>query len=135
MNLQYSIDQNNSAWRIVDGEAVLINAETTFYYGLNSTATRIWMLLLEEDLTVEEISGRIAPDFNKTSAEISEGIDALLQELAQEKLLTSKELSNAPVLAEDILNGSSSGPIPASEWDTPRITRYDTLESLVVCGE
>ncbi len=135
MNLQYSIDQNNSAWRIVDGEAVLINAETTFYYGLNSTATRIWMLLLEEDLTGAEISGRIAPDFNKTSAEISQSVDALLQELAQEKLLTGKELSNPPVLAEDILNGRPSGPISASAWDTPRITRYDTLESLVVCGE
>ena len=135
MNLQYSIDQNNSAWRIVDGEAVLINAETTFYYGLNSSATRIWMLLLEEDLTVAEISGRIAPDFNKTSAEISQSVAALLQELAQEKLLIGKELSNPPVLAEGILNGSSSGPISASEWDTPRITRYDTLESLVVCGE
>jgi hypothetical protein len=93
------------------------------------------MLLLEEDLTVEEISGRIAPDFSKTSAEISQGVDALLQELAQEKLLTSKELSNSPVLAEHILNGSSSGPISASEWDTPRITRFDTLENLIVCGE
>jgi len=135
LNLRYSIDQNNSAWRIVDGEAVLINAETTFYYGLNSTATRIWMLLLEEDLTAEEISSRIAPDFNKTSAEISQSVNALLHELAQEKLLTGKELSNSAVHDQQTLNGRSSGTLPLSEWDTPRITRYDTLENLIVCGE
>ena len=89
--MRYSIDQDNSAWRVVDGEAVLINAETTFYYGLNPTATRIWKLLLDKDLTAEEIADGIASDSDKSSAGIAESIKCFLDELTVERLLTATE--------------------------------------------
>lgn len=135
MNLRYSIDQDNSAWRVVDGEAVLINAETTFYYGLNPSATQIWMLLLEEDLTAREIADRLAPVYGRDSSEIILGITALLDELTAEKLLTAVEsaASRHPA-AQPAADPSDTSDRPG-EWETPAITRYDTLEELIVCGE
>ena len=133
--MRYSIDQNNSAWRVVDGEAVLINAETTFYYGLNSTATRIWKLLLEADLTVEEIAGRIASDFGKSSAEITESVKTLLNQLTVEKLLTTMEATASHPSDQRIPAGLSDGDDTSGEWEIPELTRYNTLEELIVCGE
>ena len=133
--MRYSIDQNNSAWRVVDGEAVLINAETTFYYGLNSTATRIWMLLLEADLTVEEIADRIASDFDKSSAGITESIKRFVDELTVEHLLTAMESTASRPSDERILGGLGDGDDTSGEWEMPKVTRYDTLEKLIVGGE
>lgn len=135
MNLRYSIDQDNSAWRVVDGEAVLINAETTFYYGLNPSATRIWMLLLEEDLTAREIGDRLAPVYGRNPSEIIQGITGFLDELTAEKLLTAAESAAASQPAAQAATDPSGTSDLPGEWETPAITRYDTLEELIVCGE
>lgn len=133
--MRYSIDQDNSAWRVVDGEAVLINAETTFYYGLNSTATRIWRFLLEDDLTVEEIADRIAPEFGKNPPEITESVKDLLDELTIENLLTTIETDAPGRVSRSDHRGIGDEESISVEWENPRLTRYDTLEELVVCGE
>lgn len=135
MNLRYSIDQNNSAWRVVDGEAVLINAETTFYYGLNPSATQIWMLLLDEDLTAREIADRLAPACGRDPSEITQGITGFLDELTAEKLLTAAESAASRHAAEQTVADPTEASERSAEWEVPVITRYDTLEELIVCGE
>ncbi len=133
--MRYSIDQENSAWRVVDGEAVLINAETTFYYGLNPTATRIWKLLLDNDLTAEEIADGIASDSDKSSTGIAESIKCFLDELTVERLLTATEATASRPSDERLPGGLGDGDDTSGEWETPKVTRYDTLEELIVCGE
>ena len=133
--MRYAIDQDNSAWRVVDGEAVLINAETTFYYGLNPTATRIWKLLLDKDLTVEEIADGIASDFDESSAGIAESIKRFLDELTVERLLTATEATASRPSDEQLPGGLGDGDDTSGKWETPKVTRYDTLEELIVCGE
>lgn len=135
MNLRYSIDRDNSAWRVVDGEAVLINAETTFYYGLNPGATKIWMLLLDEDLTAREIADRLAPMSGSEPSELVRGIAGFLDELTEEKLLTAAESVASRQPAEQPAADSSGTSDDSVEWEPPAMTRYDTLEELIVCGE
>jgi len=131
--MRYSIDQDNSAWRVVDGEAVLINAETTFYYGLNSTATQIWKLLLDEDLTANEIADRLAPVYARSPADITEGVNTFVEELTDEKLLTVAD-STVSSPSREPHAGLADGDEPGA-WESPELTRYDTLEELIVCGE
>ena len=135
LTLRYSIDRNNSAWRAVDGEAVLINAETTFYYGLNPSATSIWMLLLDEDLTAGEIADRLAPLSGSDPSEIVQGITGLLDELTAEKLLTTVESTESGSPVEQPAADLSDAIDWSGEWAPPAMTRYDTLEELIVCGE
>ena len=132
--MRYSIDQENSAWRIVDGEAVLINAETTFYYGLNSTATRIWKLLLDEDLSANEIADRLAPVYARSSADITDGVEHFVEELTGEKLLIASDSTVASASREPYASIAEADDTPGA-WESPELTRYDTLEELIVCGE
>ena len=135
MNLRYSIDQNNSAWRVVDGEAVLINAETTFYYGLNPSATQIWKLLLDDDLTAREIADRVTLEYGMDPTEIIQSVTGFLDELTVEKLLTTAESAASSRPGEQAPTDPADGSGRSEEWELPLITRYDTLEELIVCGE
>jgi hypothetical protein len=130
---QYSIDEENSAWRIVDGEAVIINAETTFYYGLNVSATLIWQTLLEEDFSARQIAQRIAPVYSTTPDEVISGIETFLEQLAEAQMVKIREADGTPAALE----GGTTAHVVESEreWMEPKLTQYDTLEDLIACGE
>lgn len=120
----FSINPEKSAWRVVDGEAVLIHAETTYYYGLNASGTWIWQQLLEDDLSAEVLADRLAEQGGaSTAAEIA----AFLRELESEDLI---ETTNDSATTEDRSARSLD-----QEWVAPEMTRYSTLEDLIVCGE
>jgi Coenzyme PQQ synthesis protein D (PqqD) len=48
--------ENDVVWRIVEGEAVVLNVSTGHYYTLNPTATMIWELLVEQQSLNEIIA-------------------------------------------------------------------------------
>lgn len=121
----FSINPDKSAWRIVDGEAVLIHAETTYYYGLNPTGTWVWQQLLEDDLSAEVLADRLG-DQGAGPASVDE-IAAFLAELENEDLIDSREGAAA---VEDRSARSLD-----EDWVAPEMTRYSTLEDLIVCGE
>ena len=48
MTQTYVANTDRVLWRVVDGEAVLVHKETSYYYSLNTTGTVIWELLSAE---------------------------------------------------------------------------------------
>lgn len=85
--MRYSVNRDVSQWRVVDDEAVIVNVESSYYYGLNRTGTFIWGLLADEALTEDEITGRVSVAFNKPVSEVSEDVRRMLAELTSENLL------------------------------------------------
>jgi len=85
--VRFKIDPDKTFWRILDGEAVIISAETSHYYSLNRSGTFIWTLLAEGPLSEEEIVARVAAHFERSPREVSADVARLLADLRDEHLL------------------------------------------------
>jgi len=88
--MKYSVNKGNATWRILDGEAVIINNETSFYYSLNQTGTYIWNLLLEKELSLEEIIEKVSIYYQQKKEDIIDDIKKVLDDLAEEKLIEGR---------------------------------------------
>jgi Coenzyme PQQ synthesis protein D (PqqD) len=88
--LRYTVNVDNAFWRNLDGEAVIINVETSHYYSLNATGTYIWTLLADGALTLEEIVARVAEKYSRPAAEISDDVERILEHLSTENLVTTR---------------------------------------------
>jgi hypothetical protein len=86
--MHYSVNKQKASWRIVDGEAVIVNTETTYYYGLNRTGTYVWNLLVDESLTCDEIGERLRLAFSGAGEEVTPDVKGLLENLVREQLLS-----------------------------------------------
>ena len=66
----YLIQDRKTAYRVIDGEAVIVDPTTSMLYSLNPVATLIWEMS-NERTTVEEIVDRIVKEFDveRTTAE------------------------------------------------------------------
>ena len=42
LNQGYTIDNDKITYRIIDGEAVILNVDNGYYYSLNEVGTRVW---------------------------------------------------------------------------------------------
>lgn len=63
--MKYVVNSDAAAWRIVDGEAVIINLETTHYYSLNESGTFVWNLLAERPHDLDELAGALARHYEQ----------------------------------------------------------------------
>ena len=127
MSAKFSIDQDNCAYRMVDGEAILIHSETTFYYSLNDAGPKIWKVLLDGEVTVEE-AARAAGAEGEPPAELLAATESFLGELTREQFLTSSEELGEGVAAPD------AAVADGADW-MPVLTKFDSLDELLVTGE
>ena len=140
MTTRYLINSENAAWRVVEGEAVILSADTTYYYSLNETGTFLWRLLLEQDLSVDELAAGLAERFGRSAAEIAEPVGNLIERLHAERLIL--EDSNGGAGGTEVSVGELLAELEAGqetdvngEYEPPALEKFDTLEKLIVSGE
>jgi hypothetical protein len=85
--MRFQVNTDTAAWRFVDGEAVIVHAETSAYYGLNATASFIWEVILGEALSAREIGERLGARFGVDIGTIQGEVEAFLASLAAEGLV------------------------------------------------
>lgn len=122
---------DNAAWRIVDGEAVIVHAVSSAYYGLNSTATFIWQTIVSEPMASHDIAERVTARFGVTGDSIRTEVEAFLAGLEAEGL--AREATDAP-LGPSVV-AASDQPGAAGPFVPPRLARFGELEQLVLSGE
>ena len=71
--------------RMLDDEAVILDLQSGEYFGLNETGARIWELLEQHDTS--EIAQLLAGEFDVTSEQAAEEVDALIQRLLDQRLV------------------------------------------------
>jgi hypothetical protein len=86
--VKYAINHARAEWRLVDGESVIVNVETSYYYGLNRSGTLVWTALADRALSAEELAGELAAAFGIDRARARDDVDALLAELTRENLVS-----------------------------------------------
>lgn len=87
----YRVDPERVLYRFVNGEAVLINADTSYYYSLNGVGTFIWKLLAEKSRTTSELLEAIRMEYSPPMDQAARDLDNLLNELRTEGLLIREE--------------------------------------------
>lgn len=70
----------------LDGETVMMNLETSRYYGLNRVGSRVWELLAQP-MSVSELCGTLQDEFEVTPEACEQEVAALVQKLVDEKLV------------------------------------------------
>lgn len=88
--MKYSVNSDVATWRVLDGEAVIINNQTSYYYSLNGTGTFVWNLLVDNEMTLDEIVENVSSRYELEGDEIRGDITAILDNLYNEKLLERK---------------------------------------------
>ena len=74
------------AWRRVDDEVVVLDLDSSAYYSLNDTGSRMWELLAAGH-PLDKVVSLVADEYGHASADVSRDADALLKELLREKLV------------------------------------------------
>jgi len=119
------------AWRVVDGEAVIVHADSSAYYGLNATGTFIWEAILTTPLATEDIAARLSTRYGLGREAVRADVEAFLASLGEEGLLL--EVAE-PGAGPDGAAETGSGPAPG-RYEPPTLAKFGELEQLVLSGE
>jgi hypothetical protein len=79
----------------IDGETILIHLGTGAYYSLDGVGAEIWQLVVE-GASCDERVARIAERYDADPALVRRTVEALVDELVGESLLTTAETELAP---------------------------------------
>jgi MinD-like ATPase involved in chromosome partitioning or flagellar assembly len=76
-----------TAWRIIEGEAVILSMDTKVLRGLNPVGSRIWELI-DGQRSLEDIVGVIVQEFDVMPGDAAQDVRAFIQELLDRGLVT-----------------------------------------------
>ncbi|MBI2153258.1 MAG: PqqD family protein [Candidatus Rokubacteria bacterium] len=76
-----------TAWRIIEGEAVILSMETKVLRGLNPLGSRVWELI-DGKRSMDEIVGQIVREFDVETRQADEDVRRFVQELLDKGLVT-----------------------------------------------
>ena len=76
-----------TAWRVIEGEAVILSLETKVLRGLNPVGSRVWELI-DGQRSVEEIVGVIVEEFDVAPQEAARDVRGFVQEILDRGLVT-----------------------------------------------
>jgi len=76
-----------TAWRVIEGEAVILSLDTKVLRGLNAVGSRVWELI-DGRRDVDEIVDVIAREFATERPRVAPDVDAFVQALLDRSLVT-----------------------------------------------
>ena len=73
-------------WRELDGEVVILNLATGYYYGLEGAGNDIWRLLIEHGST-DKVVEVLAEEYDVDTARLKGDVHALVDDLARKSIV------------------------------------------------
>jgi hypothetical protein len=128
----YRANTEKVVWRIADGEAVLVHADTSAYYGLNAAATCIWEALVAAPMTRDDLGRFLGGRYGGDGDAFVADVDAFLASIAKESLVVEASTPTGPLAGEP---GAKGVDRPDRRYEAPSLTRFGELEKLVLSGE
>ena len=131
--MRYRVSEEKVAWRIVDGEGVLLHADTSAYFGLNRIGTLLWTELARRTTGVDDLAAWTRQRLPDAPAELPRDIATFLEQLKEHDLLD---------LVSEGETGDRTAPraveAPALDgfrYEPPQLLRFGELEKLILSGE
>jgi len=88
--MRFYVDPGKVAYRVTDGEAVLIQTDTSYYYCLNAVGTYIWELLAAGHRTANELAAAVSQEFGQPQSVVEPDVRLLLADLKKEGLIAEE---------------------------------------------
>lgn len=85
----YTIDRQRITWDEIDGETLIINAETGYYFSLDGVGSLIWSMLAD-GVAERDIVARIVNEYQIDESTARADLQALLDALAGEELVDGR---------------------------------------------
>ena len=83
---RYTIDKDEITYRIIDGEAVILNTDNGYYYSLNEVGTQIWDDI-NKGKSVGEIISFLKREYRVPEKQLKNDILDLMEDLKKEKII------------------------------------------------
>jgi deoxyribose-phosphate aldolase len=90
----YTIDRKRIAWDEIDGETLIINVETGFYFSLDDVGSLIWSMLAD-GADEPDMVARIVSEYAVEESTARDDLQALIDALADEELVERRSESGA----------------------------------------
>jgi hypothetical protein len=126
----FMANAENVAWRVLDGEAVLVHAESSAYYGLNATGTYVWEAIQTRPVALEDLVQRVATRFSVEPDDARSDVAAFLENSAGRAFVSR---TPAPASGSDHPEPAGNG--ATTPYEPPELARFGELEQLVLSGE
>jgi hypothetical protein len=130
--VRYQVNDARVAWRVVEGEGVLLHAETSGYFGLNRTGTLLWQQLAARPSSVEELGTWIEEHLSGPPADPAVDVAAFIAQLLQHDLIDAAvpgAEQRAPAPPTALLEADGA------EYEPPLVSPFGELEKLILSGE
>lgn len=127
---RYTLKDDGSACRFIDGEAVLLNADTSAYYSMNLTGAFVLRELLVSGREPSEISRTLEERFGSSIRDWDDDVRQAITQLEEEGLIVQASIESA-VLA---IEGEDGVGLPEL-YEIPALERHGELEQLILSSE
>jgi hypothetical protein len=131
--MQYRVNDAKVAWRVVEGEGVLLHADSSAYFGLNQTGTLLWQRLAASPQSASELAEWLQESVSGAPDDPAPVVAQFLEQLSRLDLLDP-----AAGPASDRNPPPDAGPLlepGAVVYEPPLITPFGELEKLILSGE
>jgi len=124
--LSFKISSPKIVHETIDGEVVIINLESGFYYSIQNVGTIIWEKAIA-GFTVAEILKYLNTNFEASSKDIEIGVYKFLEHLQSEAIVISTETQSG--MTNQIAH---STPTHKLAFELPTLQKYTDMESLLL---
>jgi hypothetical protein len=131
--MQYRVNDAKVAWRVVEGEGVLLHADSSAYFGLNQTGTLLWQRLAVTAQSASELAGWLRETVSGAPVDPEPVVAQFLAQLSELDLLEpaagTRPGAQPPPDAGSLLEPG------VVIYEPPLITPFGELEKLILSGE
>jgi hypothetical protein len=118
LNKTYKINESKAISETIDGETIIINLETGYYYSVNKTATIIWNQF-QEDNSPQNIVKYLLDHYEVDKDTAESHIREITSLLVKDELILELDSDASPM--------ESSGNVVKGTFIMPQIERYDDM--------
>ena len=124
---EYGVNPRKVVHQTIDGEAIIIQFDTGFYYSLAGAGAEIWALLAS-GRSIDEIVSSLEQLYDADPAELRTTIERLVEQLAQEDLI-ELDAAVTPGLQP---NGDGERPTVRSAFQPPVLDKFTDMQDFLL---
>lgn len=118
----FKLNTPGVTYEMIDGEAIIINLDSGYYYNSQKLGALIWECLSKGASKIEIIE-KLSEKFSEYKAQVSEDIEEFVKKAISEKLLIESTEADSGISIE--LKGFSA-------YEKPVINKYEDMQDLLL---
>lgn len=115
----------------IEGESVIINLQTGFYYSLDNIGSAIWNGLIKQ-YSIEEIINTFIACFNEDKEKVINGINELIKELKKENLIEALSEEQQKKIRPDKALDIEESVLSDSSFTKPVFNKFGDMQDLLL---